>query len=134
MTVLRIGRLIRLASLLAVVAATTANAQDADLVLKGQAVFKHSCAPCHGVGAGDDGRAMLPASQSLQLKYRGEKSQFLEDRQDLPYPVLRTFVRRGSWSMPGFRKTEVSDADVEAIAAYLAQSARRPPGTPGTER
>jgi mono/diheme cytochrome c family protein len=31
-------------------------------------------------------------------------------------------VRRGVSIMPFFRKTEISDADLQALAAYLAQS------------
>ena len=128
------ARAIGLACLAALAAGVTANAQPADPVQHGKALFQRSCAPCHGVGPGDDGRPMLPASQSLKLKYKGSKSPFLEDRSDLPYPVLRVFVRHGSWSMPGFRKTEVSDPDVEAIAAYLAVSSKRPSNVPGTPR
>ena len=116
MTVRALGRT-SLAALIVVTFAAGAHAQNVDLVNRGRAAFQHTCAPCHGVGAGDDGRAMLPGSQSLKLKYKGEKSPFLEDRSDLPYPVLHTFVRRGTWSMPGFRKTEVTDADIEAIEA-----------------
>ncbi len=130
----QLGRAIGFAGVIVLVGAVTANAQGPDPVQRGKGVFQHSCAPCHGVGPGDDGRAMLPASQSLKLKYKGEKPPFLEDRSDLPYPVLRVFVRRGSWSMPGFRKTEVTDADIEDIAAYLSESSKRPSGVPGTER
>lgn len=28
-------------------------------------------APCHGPGIGDDGRAMLPGTDALRIKYRG---------------------------------------------------------------
>lgn len=94
------------------------------MIQKGNAVFQHTCAPCHGYGPGNDGRALLPAPTALTIKYRGKVSPFLEERSDLSYPVLLVYVRRGSWSMPGFRKTEVTDMDVQAIAAYLAESAR----------
>jgi len=33
-------------------------------------------------------------------------------------------LRHGSWSMPPFRKTELSDLDIGNIAAYLAVSSR----------
>jgi mono/diheme cytochrome c family protein len=97
---------------------------QADQVATGRAAFQRTCAPCHAAGPGDDGRPMLPGTQNLQWKYKGEKPALLEQRIDLPGPVLRTFVRRGSWSMPGFRKSEVTDAEIEAIAAYLAVAAR----------
>ena len=38
---------------------------------------------------------------------------------------MRTFVRRGTWSMPPFRKTEITDDEIEAVAAYLAESSKR---------
>jgi mono/diheme cytochrome c family protein len=107
-------------------AASDAAAQAADQVQLGRAKFEYACAPCHAAGPGDDGRAMLPGTQSLQLKYKGEKPALLEQRTDLPPEILKTFVRRGSWSMPAFRKTEVSDAEIVAIAAYLAQAAKAP--------
>jgi mono/diheme cytochrome c family protein len=34
--------------------------------------------------------------------------------------LTRSFVRTGVSVMPPFRKTEISDADLEALAAYLA--------------
>jgi len=99
-------------------------AQTPDLVATGKAKFAYACAPCHGAGPGDDGKPMLPGTQSLAYKYKGEKPAALELRSDLPAEILKTFVRRGSWSMPAFRKTEVSDAEITAIAAYLAQSSK----------
>jgi mono/diheme cytochrome c family protein len=53
------------------------------------------------------------------LKYKGEKPGLLEERSDLPAEVIRTFVRSGIASMPPFRKTELTDEDIDAIAAYL---------------
>ncbi len=110
-------------SLVAVGAAATAGgarAQEPDPVARGKAVFQHRCAPCHGAGKGDDGAPMLPGSFALQLKYRGQRPAFLEQRTDLTAPVIKTFVRNGVASMPPFRKTEVTDQDIEAVAAYIA--------------
>jgi mono/diheme cytochrome c family protein len=91
-------------------------------VARGQAKFEHSCAPCHGDGVGDDGRAMLPGTDALRIKYQGALPALLEKRTDLNADAIRTFVRRGTWSMPPFRPTEISDRDIEDIAAYLRQS------------
>ncbi len=41
--------------------------------------------------------------------------------EDLRPPVTATFVRNGVSIMPPFRKTEISDADLAALAAYLAR-------------
>jgi (+)-pinoresinol hydroxylase len=100
------------------------HAQDADAVERGRAIYQYHCTPCHGPGRGDDGRAMLPGTAALTIKYRGELPALLEERADLPAEVLRVFVRRGSWSMPPLRPTEVTDADIDDIAAYLSASAR----------
>jgi len=48
----------------------------------------------------------------------------LEQRTDLPEAALKVYLRKGSWSMPPFRKTELSDADIANIAAYLASTSR----------
>lgn len=43
----------------------------------------------------------------------------LEDRRDLTPESIRLFVRQGVAMMPFARKTEVSDADLDALIAYL---------------
>ena len=106
------------------VAVTVANAQDAAAVERGSAKFQHSCAPCHGAVPGNDGRAMLPGTEALRIKYNGELPPVLEHRTDLPTAVLKVFVRQGSWSMPPFRPTELTDAEIDDIAAYLEVSSR----------
>jgi mono/diheme cytochrome c family protein len=97
-------------------------------VQRGDAKFQHSCAPCHGAGVGDDGHAMLPGTDALRIKYRGAVPAvpaLLEERTDLTAPVLKVFVRNGSFSMPPFRPTELTDAEIADIAAYLAVSSKR---------
>jgi mono/diheme cytochrome c family protein len=91
---------------------------------RGNATFQHSCAPCHGAGVGDDGHAMLPGTDALRIKYKGALPALLEERTDLTAPALKTFLRHGSFSMPPFRQTEVTDADIQDLAAYLAQSSK----------
>ena len=89
---------------------------------RGQAKFEHSCAPCHGDGLGDDGRAMLPGTDALRIKYQGALPALIEKRADLNVDAIRTFVRRGTWSMPPFRPTELTEAEIQDIAAYLRRS------------
>jgi mono/diheme cytochrome c family protein len=104
--------------------AGAAAAQDSDAVQRGKTKYEHTCAPCHGRGLGDDGRQTLPGTAALEIKYRGELPAVLEDRPGLTAAVLQTFVRNGSFSMPPFRPTEVTDAELEDIAAYLEESSR----------
>lgn len=102
-----------------------ALAQNAEAVAYGRTVFQLRCAPCHGADRGaDPGHRMLPGTDALRIKYQGRLPALLEQRTDLTAPVLKTFIRHGTWSMPPFRKTEISDADIDNIAAYLAATSR----------
>jgi mono/diheme cytochrome c family protein len=99
-------------------------------VQRGNAKFQQSCAPCHGAGVGDDGHAMLPGTDALRIKYKGAVPgvpALLEQRTDLPAPVLKVFLRNGSFSMPPFRPTELTDTEIADIAAYIADKAKRAP-------
>lgn len=90
----------------------------------GRVLFERQCAPCHGAGPGDDGAPMLPGTMTLARKYRGQLPAALELREDLTVESIGYFVRNGSGAMPMFRKAELSDADVQAIAGYIAATAR----------
>jgi mono/diheme cytochrome c family protein len=94
---------------------TTANAQNRPAADNGHELYQYWCASCHGRGAGN------PGTIALQAKHGGKVPALLEDRTDLTASAVRFFVRRGVSIMPFFRKTEVSDADLEAIAAYLTR-------------
>jgi (+)-pinoresinol hydroxylase len=106
----------------------TANAQNQTAVDAGRDLYRYSCAICHGRGSGN------PGTVALQAKYGGKSPALLEDRTDLTAASVRFFVRRGVSIMPFFRKTEVSDADLDAIAAYLTRrrtaSSSAPAGPP----
>ena len=65
-----------------------------------------------------------PGTQALEALYKGAKPAALEERTDLVPSLTETFVRTGVSVMPPFRKTEISDADLAALAAYLAPRAR----------
>ena len=82
-------------------------------LVQGRAVYGHWCAPCHAAD-----RA-LAGTMSLQAKYEGSVPAVLEDRTDLSAPVIRHFVRNGVAWMPPFRPTEIGEADLAALTAYL---------------
>jgi (+)-pinoresinol hydroxylase len=84
---------------------------------KGDATFQYWCATCHGRGPGN------PGTTALAAKYQGALPGVLEERKDLTPQGVRFAVRRGTSIMPFFRKTEISDADLDAITQYLT---RRP--------
>ena len=101
---------------LALTLGAAAQAQDA-LVTRGDEVFQYWCAACHAAGP------RHPGTQALESLYKGAKPAALEQRTDLVPELTRTFVRTGVSVMPPFRKTEISDADLAALAAYLAPKA-----------
>ena len=81
---------------------------------RGKAVFDQWCAACHAPGP------RHPGTQALDALYKGQKPGALEQRTDLVPRITETFVRKGVSVMAPYRKTEISDADLAALAAYLA--------------
>lgn len=79
----------------------------------GGRVFDRWCSDCHSTEGG-------PGSMALQRKYRGNLPAVLERRSDLRPDYVKMVVRQGISFMPSFRKTEISDADLDLLAAYLA--------------
>jgi mono/diheme cytochrome c family protein len=96
---------------------TTAAAEDAGAPAdRGAAVFNNWCSACHSRGP-----LNAPGTTSLQNKYQGALPAALEDRTDLTAEVIELYVRNGIATMPFYRKTEISDADLTALAAYLVE-------------
>jgi mono/diheme cytochrome c family protein len=92
-------------------------------VEQGRQVYQYWCASCHGTDLGLPGFGGLPGTQQLQIKYRGtDISPVLDERTDLAPEFVKVIVRQGVSFMPQFRKTEISDTDLEALAAYLARN------------
>ena len=85
-------------------------------VERGAAVFNNWCSACHSRGPHN-----APGTASLQNKYQGSVPAALEDRRDRTPDLVKFFVRNGVAMMAPLRKTEVSDADLEALAAYLTR-------------
>lgn len=80
---------------------------------RGREVYQKWCAPCHGTGLGKPGTSAAAA--------HGRNPAVLEQRTDLTPKTIETAVRNGRNFMPRFRKTEISNADLAAITAYLAR-------------
>ena len=95
----------------AAVLSPSASAEDAaPPVATGEALFVEKCGLCHlegGFGTRVLGRR-VPEGQAL-----------LQDRKALPAAFTSTVIRQGIGSMPQIRESELSDAQVAAIAAYL---------------
>ena len=80
---------------------------------KGRALFNESCSYCHS----ERGHAT-----TLLARRVGAESAVLEKRVDLSVELIRAVVRHGSNSMPTYRRAELSDRDLDSIAAYLTRS------------
>ena len=110
-------QILRLLSLLITVIVLPAFGQTASSEENGRAVFNQWCIHCHG----EMDRGPLPGTFSLGIKYEGALPALLEERTDLAPDFIRIVVRGGLFGMPITRKTEVSDADLENIIAYLTR-------------
>lgn len=92
------------------------NARTGDAapeLAEGKAVYARWCAPCHA------NVPSLAGTRSLQAKYEGRLPAALEDRTDLTPALLGYFVRNGVAWMPPFRPTEISNAQLAQLSAYL---------------
>lgn len=91
---------------------------------QGKQVFDKWCMPCHGKGTD------YPGTLALNARYKGAVPAALEERTDLAPDLVKYFVRNGISVMPFFRKTEISDSELDALTRYLqkqpAQAAAQP--------
>ena len=71
-------------------------------------------------------RQHLPGTDALRVKYRGALPALLTERTDMALDLVKTYVRQGITVMPFFRKTEIDDDELDAIAAYLTRNNPRP--------
>lgn len=66
-------------------------------------IYSQTCGYCHGVNVGP--------------VIRGR---------NLPPALTKAFVRMGPNAMPAFRETEITDAELDALATWLQQSEADP--------
>ncbi len=86
----------------------------------GRVVYEHLCAPCHAPGISH------PGTHALMVKYPGGRraSGDITEWTDLPASYVTFMVRHGMSVMPPFRKTEITDAELAALAAYLSRNTK----------
>jgi (+)-pinoresinol hydroxylase len=93
-----------------------AVAADAPLTAQqeqGKKLYSGTCYYCHS--------EKVWGTLALERR-RGPNDALLEKRTDLVPAFVKTVVRNGLGSMPAYRRTELTDADVDAIVAYLTRA------------
>jgi mono/diheme cytochrome c family protein len=78
----------------------------------GEAIFQEYCAACHGRGPGHPGTDAL-------ARVFGPGKGALQDNKLSP-ELVKTVVRNGMGPMPPLRPSEISDAELDELANYLA--------------
>lgn len=94
-------------------AAAAAPTKESAPPHRGKQIYDQWCAICHAAAP------RMPGTASLEAKYGGNVPAALEDRTDLSPAFIKYFVRNGVLIMPAFRKTEITDADLELLVDYL---------------
>lgn len=85
----------------------------ADSEERGKQLFQERCAMCHSSrGFG---------TRTLR-KLVGNEKALLEDRNDLQAEYVRKVIRMGFRNMPQLTQVDVSNEDLDAIAAYLSKN------------
>jgi len=100
----------------AVASATPAAAAD---VSRGEQLYAQWCQGCHDrLGPM---RETMPGTTPLANRYQGSRPPALVDRDDLTPEFVKAIVRQGISFMPTFRKTELSDAELDDVVAFLVR-------------
>lgn len=113
----RSAEIAAVAALTAGTAVAPARAATAvvDEAASGEAIFEHWCLPCHGAGAD------YPGTMALTQRY-GEARAVLLERGDLTEEYVQAIVRNGFNMMPPLKPTEVTDSELERLAAFVASA------------
>jgi mono/diheme cytochrome c family protein len=81
--------------------------------MTGKEVFDHYCTYCHGANDG-------PGTMQLG-RTRGKGQALLTERTNLSRDYIEYVVRHGLKSMPPFAPSDLTDAKLKALAAFLAK-------------
>lgn len=85
----------------------------------GERTYLKWCAPCHAPGIAH------PGTNAIKVKYEGSRPGALIEQADLDPGLVKAMVRGGISVMPPFRKTEISDPELDALATWLAAQGKK---------
>jgi mono/diheme cytochrome c family protein len=81
--------------------------------MTGKQVFDHYCSYCHGAADG-------PGTMQLR-RTRGKNQALLAERTNLAPDYIEYVVRHGLRSMPAFVPSDLTEARLKALAAFLTE-------------
>jgi cytochrome c5 len=82
--------------------------------MSGKEVFDHYCTYCHGAADG--------AGTTQLARTRGKDKALLTERHDLSASYVEYVVRHGLKAMPAFVPSDLTDARLQALVAFLVKS------------
>jgi (+)-pinoresinol hydroxylase len=124
-------RRLALAALLFAVLTRHASAADVAALERGHQVYDKWCSGCHApnppqrataTNRGELAAGVFAGTYALEQRYKGAEPAALEQRTDLVSTYVEHVVRTGVGIMPRTRKTEISDNDLDDLAAYLTRN------------
>jgi len=89
-------------------------AQTTDVVARGRQIYANWCVHCHREGGS--------ATRVLEERYRGKVPALIEERTDLAAARIVRLLRTQTPGMTAFRPTDLTDSDLDAVAAYLTRN------------
>ena len=88
-------------------------------LVRGEQAYNQNCAICHSGGVG------MVGTETIQRRYMKagitDMNPILLERTDLTPGFIELVVRNGMNSMAPYRKSEITDADLQLIGEYLSQ-------------
>ncbi len=103
-----------MAACVAALGAGPLGAQTTEPIAKGRQIYANWCVHCHREGGS--------ASRVLEERYRGKVPAVIEERTDLAATRIVRLLRTQTPGMTAFRPTDLTDSDLEAVAAYLTRN------------
>jgi mono/diheme cytochrome c family protein len=89
---------------------------DQSVLKEGEDLYLQHCEYCHGKGIGRG------ATVILDERYGGSLPGSLEDRTNLDGEQVRFYVRNWTPGMASFRPSEISDAQLDVLIAWLTRN------------
>lgn len=83
----------------------------------GAALFSNRCGACHLIG----GMGTNLLTKERVMAGQPPETGLLTNRTDLSRGFIKHIVRNGKLAMPRLTRVDVTDAELDAIAAYLAK-------------